>query len=141
MYILNIHNIYKLVIKLIEIIIGPNKKEPLFEQIKEQIKDAIHTRQLKEGDVLPSMRKLAKDLNISVITTKRAYEELEQEGYVVSTVGKGTFVGQINHELLNEWQRRELENELEKLTKMSKKIGLSRQDIYELIDIYYEEEE
>ena len=76
----------------LDIIISTSSKTPLFQQIKEQIQHLIFTGQLNEGDTLPSIRTLAKDIQVSVITTKRAYEELEREGYVVSTVGKGTFV-------------------------------------------------
>jgi GntR family transcriptional regulator len=74
------------------ILIASTSKEPLFQQIKEQIKQHIFSGELKEGDALPSMRALAKDLKVSVITTKRAYEDLENEGYLISSVGKGTFV-------------------------------------------------
>src|SRR5699024_8393716 len=95
------------------IVIATNSKEPLFQQIKEQIKAHIFSGELKEGDALPSMRLLAKELKVSVITTKRAYEDLEQEGFVVSAVGKGTFIAGQQPHVLKEWQVRELENDLE----------------------------
>ena len=117
-----------------------NSKEPLFQQIKEQIKDHIFSGELKEGDALPSMRLLAKELKVSVITTKRAYEDLEQDGFVISAVGKGTFVAGQQPHVLKEWQVRELENELEKIVQASKRIGLSKSEFVELIEIYYEED-
>lgn len=122
------------------ILISSNSKEPLFKQIKDQIKEHIYTGKLTEGDALPSMRQLAKDLKVSVITTKRAYEDLEQEGYVVSAVGKGTFVAGQQPHVLKEWQMRELENELEQIVKVGKRIGLTKDDFIELLTIYYEEE-
>lgn len=122
-----------------DILIATNSKEPLFKQIVDQIKQHIFTGKLKEGDALPSMRVLAKDLKVSVITTKRAYEELEKDGYVVSTVGKGTFIAGQQPHVLKEWQIRELENELEKIVSSGKMIGLSKEEIIELVEIYYEE--
>ena len=123
-----------------DIILATNSKEPLFQQIKNQIKNQIFIGKLEEGDALPSIRALAKDLKVSVITTKRAYEELEREGYVISTVGRGTFVtGQQPH-VLKEWQMRELENELEKIVQFGKQIGLSKEELIELMEVYYEED-
>lgn len=122
------------------ILIATNSKEPLFQQIKDQIKEHIFSGRLKEGDALPSMRLLAKELKVSVITTKRAYEDLEQEGFVVSAVGKGTFVAGQQPHVLKEWQIRELENELEKVVLSAKRIGLPKKDFIELLEIYYEED-
>jgi len=124
----------------LNILISSNSKEPLFQQIKEQIKEQIFSGELKEGDALPSMRVLAKELKVSVITTKRAYEDLEQEGFVISAVGKGTFVAGQQPQVLKEWQVRELENDLEKVVESSKRIGLTKEEFFELIDIYYEED-
>lgn len=123
-----------------EIIIANNSKIPLFEQIKEQIKDAIYAGTLKDGDALPSLRQLAKDLHVSVITTKRAYEDLEREGFLVTTVGKGTFVGAVEPHILREWQIREIENGMEELVRGVKKVGLSRSECMDLFDLYWEEE-
>lgn len=122
----------------VDIIIAANSKEPLFQQIKEQIKEQIFIGKLAEGDALPSMRALAKDLKVSVITTKRAYEELEREGYVVSTVGRGTFVAGQQPHVLKEWQMRAFENELEKVVQSGKRIGLSKNEFIELLEMYYE---
>lgn len=123
-----------------DIIIATNSKVPLFQQIKDQLQQHIFSGRIQAGDPLPSMRALAKDLKVSVITTKRAYEELEREGYVVSTVGKGTFVAGQEPHVLKEWQMRELENELEKVVQSGKQIGLTKNDLIELIDVYYEED-
>src|SRR5690625_3487552 len=123
------------------IILNTTSKEPLLQQIKEQIKQHILNGTLQEGDALPSMRQLAKDLKVSVITTKRAYEDLEQEGYVVSAVGKGTFVAGQQPHVLKEWQLREIENKLEEIVGMSKQIGLTKEELIELLEIYYEGDE
>ncbi|MEG6573184.1 GntR family transcriptional regulator [Caldibacillus debilis] len=121
------------------ILLSQTSKTPLYLQIKEQIKEQIMKGILKEGDPLPSMRELAKELRVSVITTKRAYEELEQEGFLVSTVGRGTFVpGQQTH-VLREWRIRELENQLENLVSEGKRIGLSEQELVDMVRIYYKE--
>lgn len=120
-----------------EIVIQTNSKVPLFEQIREQVKDAIYAGRLTEGDVLPSMRQLAKDLNVSVITTKRAYEDLEREGFVVTAIGKGTFVGSVEPHVLREWQLREIENQIEALVHDVRKVGLSRAELTELLDVYW----
>lgn len=120
------------------ILIDTTSKEPLFKQIKEQIKQQIYDQTLQEGDLLPSIRQLAKDLGVSVITTKRAYEDLEQEGYVISSVGKGTFVAGQQPHVLKEWQMREIENQLEEVIRLSQKVGLSKEELIELIHIYFE---
>lgn len=122
-----------------KILLSQKSKTPLYIQIKEQIKDQIMNGVLKEGDSLPSIRTLAKDLQVSVITTKRAYEELENEGFLFSTVGKGTFVaGQESH-VLKEWRIRHLENELASLVEEGKRIGLAEQEFIDMVRIYYRE--
>jgi len=125
----------------VDIIIATNSKVPLFQQIKDQIKQHIFSGKLQEGDALPSMRVLAKNLKVSVITTKRAYEDLEQEGFLVSTVRRGTFVAGQQAHVLKEWQMRELENDIEKIVQSSKIIGLTKSELMELIEVYFEEDE
>jgi GntR family transcriptional regulator len=120
-----------------QIVLSHTSKTPLYEQIKQQIQNQIMTGELKEGDALPSMRLLAKELNVSVITTKRAYEELEKEGYLFSAVGKGTFVAGQQPQVLKEWRIRELENQLEEIVLEAKKIGLTEQDLHDMVRIYY----
>jgi len=124
----------------LNILIANDSKAPLFEQITEQIKQQIANGTLKSGDALPSIRNLAKTLRVSVITTKRAYEELEKDGYVLSSVGKGTFIAGQSPHILKEWQMRELENKLEDVIKDAKLIGLDQEELIELIKVYYEEE-
>ena len=122
------------------ILLQAKSKDPLFQQIKEQIKQQIYAGVLKEGDALPSMRVLAKQLKVSVITTKRAYEDLEKEGYLISSVGKGTFVAGQEPHVLQEWKIRELENDLERVVLEAKRLGLTKLDLNERIDIFFEEE-
>lgn len=124
-----------------QIIISNQSKEPLYEQIKKQIKSAILSGELQEGEAIPSMRKLAKDLNISVITTKRAYEELEKEGFIYSIVGKGSFVAEQNLELIRERKRMVIEEQLRAAIANSKEIGLSVEELQQLVCILAEEEE
>lgn len=120
------------------IVLSNTSKEPLFQQIKEQIRNQIYQEVLKEGDALPSMRILAKQLQVSVITTKRAYEDLEKEGFLISSVGKGTFVsGQQSH-VLKEWKIREIENDLEKVVEDAKQLGLTKEAIIERVTLFFE---
>lgn len=121
------------------ILLSTASKEPLFQQIKDQIITQIHQNELNEGDALPSMRALAKVLKVSVITTKRAYEELEKEGYVISTVGRGTFIAGQQPHILREWQLREFEQDLEKLIMEAKRLRLTKADLIDMLHIYYEE--
>ena len=122
-----------------KIIISNSSKEPIYEQITEQIKSSILTGELQEGESLPSMRRLAKDLQISVITTKRAYEELEKAGFIYSIVGKGSFVAEQNLELVREKKLKVIEEQLNAVIANSREIGLSIDDLQQLLEILYEE--
>ncbi|MFP7287910.1 GntR family transcriptional regulator [Shouchella clausii] len=122
-----------------QIIISNSSKEPIYEQITNQIKSAILSGELPEGTAIPSMRKLAKDLQISVITTKRAYEELEKAGFIYSIVGKGSFVAEQNLEVMREKKLRVIEEQLSTVIANSKEIGLSVEEMQELLKILYEE--
>ncbi|GIN23301.1 GntR family transcriptional regulator [Siminovitchia fordii] len=122
-----------------QIIISNSSKEPIYEQITNQIKSLILAGELQEGAAIPSMRKLAKDLHISVITTKRAYEELEKEGYIYSIVGKGSFVAEQNLELMKEKKLKVIEEQLIAVITNSKEIGLSLDELQQLLKILYEE--
>ncbi|HLS23804.1 MAG TPA: GntR family transcriptional regulator [Pseudogracilibacillus sp.] len=121
------------------IVISNYSKEPIYEQIRIQIRSLILSGDLKEGEALPSIRKLAKDLQVSVITTKRAYEELENEGLIYSIVGKGSFVAEQNLELIKEKKLRAIEEQLSAVIKNSKEIDLSLAELKELLTILYEE--
>ncbi|MBW8351173.1 GntR family transcriptional regulator [Bacillus sp. IITD106] len=122
-----------------QIIISNSSKEPIYEQITNQIKSLILAGELQEGASLPSMRKLAKDLQISVITTKRAYEELEKAGFIYSIVGKGSFVAEQNLEVIKEKKLKVIEEQLSAVITNSKEIGLPLDELQQLLKILYEE--
>lgn len=113
---------------------------PIYEQIYTQIKNQIISDDLKEDEPLPSIRNLAKDLRISVITTKRAYDELEKDGYIYTVVGKGCFVAPKNVELLKEENLRKIEEHIQEITKLAKICKLSKNEIIEIINLIFEEE-
>ncbi|MFO1443074.1 GntR family transcriptional regulator [Bacillus sp. Bva_UNVM-123] len=119
------------------IIISNTSKDPIYQQIIKQIKELVLKGELQEGDSLPSIRQLAKDLQISVITTKRAYEELENDGFVVSIVGKGSFIASQNQELLKERRLKIIEDKLAEVIEESKLINLSKDELLELLLILY----
>lgn len=122
-----------------QIIISNSSKEPIYEQITNQIKSAILTGELMEGSAIPSMRNLAKDLQISVITTKRAYEELEKAGFIYSIVGKGSFVSEQNLEVIREKKLKVIEEQLSAVITNSREIGLAFDELQQLLKILYEE--
>ncbi|ENH96103.1 GntR family transcriptional regulator [Gracilibacillus halophilus YIM-C55.5] len=122
-----------------QIIISNSLKQPIYKQITNQIKSSILAGELQEGTAIPSMRKLAKDLQISVITTKRAYEELEKEGFIYSIVGKGSFIAEQNLELIREKKLKAIEEQLNAVITNSKEIGLSFDELQQLLEILYEE--
>lgn len=120
------------------IIISNSDKTPIYEQIIRQIKDMILNGTLQEGDALPSMRFLAKELRISMITTKRAYEELEREGFIESYVGKGSFVKRANQELILEKNRKEMEEALETAVEKAKHSGVSLAELTDIMHMIYD---
>ncbi len=122
-----------------EIIISNSSNVPIYEQIKEQIKSKIITNELKTGELLPSIRALAHDLICSVITTKKAYEVLEQEGYVKTVPAKGIYVTNINLEIVKEEQLKKMERLLDEVVVLSKMYNIKREDIDNILDILYEE--
>lgn len=111
---------------------------PIYEQIAVQIKSLILSGSLKEGEPLPSMRALAQDLRISVITTKRAYEILESEGLIESYTGKGSFVSAQNPELLREQNLREIEEYLKKAIDVAKRSAVDKNELAEILDMLFE---
>ena len=115
--------------------------QPIYDQIVSQIKAQILSGKLKEGDALPSLRALAKDLRISVITTKRAYEELEREGFIVSLTGKGSFVAGANTELIREEHLRRLEDHLREAVSLSHLCGLDLDGLTSILSMLYKEED
>ena len=122
------------------ILISNSSDEPIYTQIKDQIKDQIIRGDLDAGEQLPSIRGLAKDLQISVITTKRAYEELEREGFVETIPGKGSYVAPQNRELIREQRLRIIESSLMDVVREGKLMGLDYKEIEEMLRILYEEE-
>ena len=126
--------------KALNIVISNSSGKPIYEQITNQVKAAILSGELSPGDALPSMRLLAKELRISVITTKRAYEELEREGFVETVVGKGSFVARQNRELLREARLREVEACLEQAVEAARAGGVSLAELQEMLTLLYEGE-
>lgn len=121
-----------------DIIISNSSGEPIYEQIITQIKSLIMTGELKPGDALPSMRALAQSLRISVITTKRAYEELERDGFIESYTGKGSFVKQQNVELIKEENLRQIETLLSQAVDKAKLSNLSLDELSDILTYFYE---
>ena len=119
--------------------IQPKSGVAIYEQIGQQLKEEIIAGNLKEGEPLPSIRSLASDLKISVITTKRAYEELEKEGMIYSVPGKGFFVDNPSTDYLVEKKVQGMEEELAQILSQCRKTGLSKEEVKEMIDILWEE--
>jgi GntR family transcriptional regulator len=124
----------------LNIILSNSAGAPIYEQIREQIKTAIFSGELKDGDLLPSIRQLARDLQISVITTMRAYSDLEQEGFVVNVQGKGCYVQTKNPELLREQKLREVEENLLAAITAAKLAKLTGSELQETLRLLMEEE-
>ena len=120
-----------------DVIISNASGTPIYEQIVAQLKAMILEGELKEGEALPSMRMLAQQLRISVITTKRAYEELERQGFIESYTGKGSFVKAQNAELLREEHLRQIEATLEEICIKAKQCGLELEELQELTAMIY----
>ena len=123
-----------------DIIISNSSGQPIYEQICRQIKGAIAAGKLQPGEPLPSIRSLARDLRISVITTKRAYEELERDGFIYTVAGKGSFVAQQDLELAKESGLREIEEYLQAAVELGRQIGLTQEDLQEILRVLSEEE-
>lgn len=124
-----------------DIIISNSSGKPIYEQITSQIKNLIITGELKAGEALPSMRLLAKELRISVITTKRAYEELERDGFIQSIMGKGSFVAAQNTEFIREEHLRKVEEYLQKAVGTAKLSDISLEELVEIMIMLYKEGE
>ena len=123
-----------------KIIISNSSPDPIYEQVAKQIKAQIISGDLAEGDALPSIRKLAMELQISVITTKRAYEDLQKEGFIDTVSGKGCFVAMQNKELLREKKMKTVEDLLSDAVSEAKKLGISFKEIKEMLELLYNEE-
>lgn len=124
-----------------KIILSNVSDQPLYQQIKEQIKASIFQSELKEGELLPSIRALANDLHVSVLTTRRVYDELQLEGFVITKVGKGSYVASENLELLQESKRHMVEIELGNAWKTARSLGITKNELYSMMDLIFEEED
>lgn len=121
-----------------KIIINTSLMVPIYEQIVDQIKSLIRNGELKKNDNLPSVRTLSKELKISALTVKKAYDNLESEGFTVTVHGKGTYVAATNTELLLEEQKKELEADLEQAIQKGRRCGISDEDIKSLFELILE---
>ena len=124
-----------------KIIIKNVSEQPLYQQIKEQIRGGILRKELKEGEKLPSIRKLANDLQVSVLTTKRVYDELESEGFIVTQVGKGSFVASENMDMLSESKRHMVEKQLLEVWQTAKTFGINKEELTLMMNIIMEEDD
>ena len=122
-----------------EIIIRNTTQQPIYEQIAGQIRSQIIAGALEPGEALPSIRALARDLKISVITTKRAYDELEAAGFVRTVAGKGCFVAEKNLDLIRERRNQELEGHLSAAVELARELGMSLDEVREMVRVFWEE--
>ena len=124
----------------VNIIITNSSGIPIFEQIENAIKEAIFSNELKEGEMLPSVRSLANDLKISFLTVKRAYDELEKAGFIKTVQGKGSYVSPKNLDLIKEEKLKEVQDYIEKIYEVSKLSNISKDEVKELFKMIFEEE-
>lgn len=122
-----------------EIIISNTNSKPIYEQIVLQIKEMIMNGKLKPNDPLPSMRKLAKDLHISIITTQRAYDELAKDGFITVIPAKGAFVSNQNNDFIREENFRRIEKGIQEICTLARQSGVTKEEIQNLVTIIYEE--
>ena len=134
-------HIYSIRGDVLKIIISNRSAIPIYEQIKEQVKESIYTNELEDGQMLPSIRQLAKDLKISVITTTRAYNDLEQEGLISSVQGKGFFVEPKNHELIREKALCEIESSFAAAIRIAKLASLPKKELQIIFNMIAREED
>ncbi len=139
MYIINIYTILYGGDDL-DILISNSSGQPIYDQIYTQIKSKIISGELVEGEGLPSMRLLAKELRISVITTKRAYEELERDGFITSITGKGSFVASKNVEFIREEHLRKIEELMQNIIELSSGCNLTLDDLHQMLSLLYKGE-
>ncbi|OIJ18881.1 GntR family transcriptional regulator [Anaerobacillus alkalidiazotrophicus] len=123
-----------------KILISNISDKPLYQQIKDQIKDAIFKGEISEGDPLPSIRNFAHDLKVSVLTIRRVYDELEEEGFITSQVGIGTFVSSGNLELIRDSKRHLVEQIMQELIQTAKTLKITKEELNEMMNILYEED-
>lgn len=124
-----------------EIIISSNTSKPIYEQITSQYKAMIMSGELQSGDPIPSMRALAKSIHVSVITVQKAYEDLQRDGFIETTVGRGSFVSALKKDFYIEEQQRIVEEHLQEAVDIGRSSGISLSKLVELLTIFYQEEE
>lgn len=124
-----------------EIIISSNNSKPIYEQITSQIKAKIMSGELAVGQPIPSMRALAKAIHVSVITVQKAYEDLQRDGFIETTVGRGSFVSALNKDFMQEEQQRKAEEHLQAAADIGRANGISLEKLLELLTLFYQEEE
>lgn len=124
-----------------KIIVSNSSPDPIYEQVTRQVKAQIISGELREGESLPSIRRLAQDLQISVITTKRAYEELEKEGFIDTVEGKGSFVAMQNKELLREKKMKIVEEKMAEAVEEARLLGITRAELEEMLGLLYGEKD
>ncbi len=122
-----------------EIIVSSSSPKPIYEQIVFQLKEMVMNGTLKAGDPLPSMRKLAKDLHVSVITTQKAYENLQRDGFIETVPAKGTFISSRNHDFIVEENRRRIENMLGQVSVKARENGISLDELMNVLKMTYTE--
>ncbi len=123
-----------------KILISNTSDTPLYQQIEEQIIDAILRGELAEGEALPSIRTFANDLKVSILTIRRVYDDLEKEGFVNSQVGIGTFVSTTNIELLRDSKRRIVEQKMLDMIQTAKTLGITQDELNDMMNILYDED-
>ena len=124
-----------------KIIISSNNSKPIYEQITSQIKAKIMSGELAAGQPIPSMRALAKAIHVSVITVQKAYEDLQRDGFIETTVGRGSFVSALNKDFMQEEQQRKAEEHLQAAADIGRANGISLEKLLELLTLFYQEEE
>ena len=124
-----------------EIIISSNTSRPIYELITSQIKAMIMSGELQTGDPIPSMRALAKSIHVSVITVQKAYEDLQRDGFIETTVGRGSFVSAQNKDFFQEEQQRRIEEHLQEAADIARTSGISIDKLIELLSMFYQGEE
>jgi GntR family transcriptional regulator len=140
-FIYDIYTLYRRNFIYMNILVSNASRDPIYEQISRQVRTQIVNGTLEAGDMLPSIRALARELQVSVITTKRAYDDLEKEGFIDSVTGKGSFVAAQNPEFLREKQMRTIEEKLTEAVDSAKNYGIGKEKLQELLELLYEEED
>jgi len=125
----------------VEIIISNKSSKPIYEQITSQIKAMIMNGELQTGDMLPSMRALAKSLHISVITAQRAYEDLQRDGFIETVTGRGSFVAAQNRDFIQEEQQKKAEEHLQEAAEIGRTNGIALEKLIELLTLFYLQED